>query len=93
MNNRTFWLGACWGTVVGACTALLLAPRSGRELRSDVAQSASRAGERARNTYNRASENVTYAAGRAADIADDLAERARRLSARANAAPVLSRPS
>lgn len=93
MNNRTFWLGVCWGTVVGACAALLLAPRSGKELRSDVAESASRVGERARNTYNRASENMTYAAGRAADIADDLAERARRLTARAHATPASPRPS
>ena len=93
MNSRRFWLGVCCGTVVGACAALFLAPRSGKELRSGVAQSASRVGARARNTYNRASENMTYAAGLAADIADDLAERARRLTARAHAAAASPRPS
>ena len=84
MNNREFWLGVCWGTVVGACAALFLAPRSGKELRTSMAQSANRMGERARSTYNRASENMTYAAGWTADLADDLAERARRLTARAH---------
>jgi gas vesicle protein len=93
MNNRGFWMGICCGTLFGASAALLLAPKSGKELRNGVAESANRIGERARNTYQRASEGVTYVAGRAADIADDLADRAKRLTARAHESPTPSRPS
>ncbi|MFC3883259.1 YtxH domain-containing protein [Bacillus songklensis] len=36
LNSRDFLLGTIIGGVVGAATALLLAPKSGRELRSDI---------------------------------------------------------
>src|SRR5699024_10423725 len=37
-NNRGFILGAFLGSVVGASIALILAPKSGRELRGDLNQ-------------------------------------------------------
>jgi gas vesicle protein len=37
MNGKDFLLGAVVGGVLGAVTALLLAPKSGRELRTDIA--------------------------------------------------------
>lgn len=45
-NNRTFWIGALVGGVVGGVTALLLAPKSGRELRQDLADGAKQATEK-----------------------------------------------
>jgi gas vesicle protein len=36
LNSKNFLLGTIIGGVVGAATALLLAPKSGKELRSDV---------------------------------------------------------
>lgn len=45
-NNRTFWIGALVGGVVGGVTALLLAPKSGRELRQDLADGAKQVTEK-----------------------------------------------
>lgn len=36
VNGKDFLLGAVVGGVVGAATALLLAPKSGKELRTDI---------------------------------------------------------
>lgn len=36
MNGKDFLLGIVVGSALGAITALLLAPKSGRELRSDI---------------------------------------------------------
>ena len=35
-NNKGFILGAIIGSAVGAITALIFAPKSGRELRQDI---------------------------------------------------------
>ncbi|MET3697245.1 gas vesicle protein [Bacillus oleivorans] len=40
MNTKDFIIGALVGSIVGAATALLLAPKSGRELRSDLNEQA-----------------------------------------------------
>ncbi|WP_281885949.1 YtxH domain-containing protein [Paenibacillus sp. YYML68] len=37
-NGKKFVVGAVVGTLLGAVTALLLAPKSGRELRADLAE-------------------------------------------------------
>lgn len=36
MNGKDFVIGALLGGIIGACAALLLAPKSGRELRGDL---------------------------------------------------------
>lgn len=45
-TNRQFWLGALVGGIVGGVTALLFAPKPGRELRQDIADGAKHATEK-----------------------------------------------
>lgn len=44
--NKTFWVGALIGGVLGSVSALLLAPKSGRELRQDIAEGAQQVSEK-----------------------------------------------
>lgn len=44
--NKTFWIGALIGGVLGSVSALLLAPKSGRELRHDIAEGAQQVSEK-----------------------------------------------
>ncbi len=53
-NGRNFMLGLLCGTAVGAAIALLLAPKSGAELRQQLAESAERLRRQADETYQRA---------------------------------------
>ena len=43
MNTKDFLIGTLIGGIVGATTALFLAPKSGKELRSDISDQASAA--------------------------------------------------
>lgn len=45
-NGKNFLIGTIVGGVVGAVTALLFAPKSGRELRADIAEQAQAIGEK-----------------------------------------------
>ncbi|MCZ8518103.1 MULTISPECIES: YtxH domain-containing protein [Paenibacillus] len=45
-KGKDLLVGAVVGTVLGAVTALLFAPKSGRELRSDIAEGAQQVGEK-----------------------------------------------
>ena len=83
-SANKFLIGMMWGVAIGAVAALFLAPRRGKELRGQVADSVNRASRRAVDTYNRASETITGVAGRAADIAGTLSERAAVLTAKLN---------
>ncbi|OZU89686.1 hypothetical protein CIL03_00665 [Virgibacillus indicus] len=47
INTKDFIIGTLIGSIVGASTALLLAPKSGRELRSDINQGAVQVKDRA----------------------------------------------
>ena len=38
LNGKDFFIGAVVGSVLGAMTALLFAPKSGKELRSDISE-------------------------------------------------------
>ena len=46
-NGHTFSTGLCLGAALGAIAALLLAPRSGRDLRSEISRGAGRLKDRA----------------------------------------------
>ncbi|GAC40869.1 YtxH domain-containing protein [Paenibacillus popilliae] len=37
-GNKKFWIGTLVGSVVGSVVALFLAPKSGSELRADIAE-------------------------------------------------------
>lgn len=60
--GSVFLAGLLMGTAVGAGLALLFAPKSGRELRQQLAESA----RRAREAYAQATEKVSETASRAA---------------------------
>ena len=83
-SNKRFFMGVICGFSLGAIAALLLAPRSGAEMRGRVVESANRASQRAKDTYDKASETWHGVASRAADAADTLASRAATLTARLN---------
>jgi gas vesicle protein len=57
-SGGVFLAGLLMGAAVGAGLALLFAPKAGRELRRDLAESARRARESARDAYRRATERV-----------------------------------
>lgn len=46
MNTKDFLIGTLIGGIVGAAAALLLAPKSGKELRSDISEQAQIAKEK-----------------------------------------------
>ena len=83
-SGSGFLTGMIWGIALGAIAALLLAPRSGVELRGQMADSVNRAGRRAKDTYDRASDTVNEMASKAADLAETLTDRATTLTAKLN---------
>jgi gas vesicle protein len=83
-SGSGFLNGMIWGFALGAVAALLLAPRSGVELRGQMADSVNRAGRRAKDTYDRASDTVNEMASKAVDIAENLTDRAATLTAKLN---------
>lgn len=85
MNGKDFLLGAVVGGVLGAVTALLLAPKSGRELRSDLNEQyhtisdktqtiASDVSKRTKELASEVSEKSQEYVGKAKDIASSVAE-------------------
>lgn len=55
-GNTGFLLGALAGGLLGSITALLFAPKSGRELREDIASGAQKVGESTRSAATRAGD-------------------------------------
>jgi gas vesicle protein len=66
-TGHEFLSGVLFGAVVGAAVGLLFAPKSGAEIRGQVADSASRMKKQAGQTYERASSVVTEAVDRGRD--------------------------
>jgi gas vesicle protein len=58
-NGGGFMMGLLVGTAIGAAVGLLLAPRTGAEMRRTLADSAERFRRRANETYNDASSAVS----------------------------------
>lgn len=63
MNGKDFLLGAVVGGVIGAITALLLAPKPGEELRADI-----------KDTVNTVSTKTQEIAGQVSDRSQSLAK-------------------
>jgi gas vesicle protein len=63
-SGRTFVLGLVCGAAVGAALGLLLAPKSGVELRRDMTNSAQRLRRRAYDAYDGASKSMADVAVR-----------------------------
>lgn len=70
-NTKSFFLGALIGGAVGAITALLLAPKSGRELRRDIADSSA-------EVYDKASEYVSSTIHEGKQKAQNIIDAAKR---------------
>lgn len=72
-DSVTFIAGLTVGTLIGAVTALLLAPQSGRRTRRDIARKAERLGEGA-------SERLEEARAEAGRMAEKTRRESRRLA-------------
>jgi gas vesicle protein len=70
MSGKDFLLGAVVGAALGAITALLLAPKSGKELRGDIA-----------HQYHNVSEKTQEIAGVVKNKSLELAEKAKEVAA------------
>ena len=57
-HGNEFFIGLLCGTAVGAAIGLLLAPKTGAEMRQTLADSADRLRRKAGDTYNEASSAV-----------------------------------
>lgn len=81
-GGASFLLGFIAGSVLGAGLALLLAPRTGEEMRREVAERADQLSKRAATEYEAASERVTNLAERGKDAYRTAADKARKYAER-----------
>lgn len=63
INGKSFVMGAVIGSVLGAATALLIAPKSGRELRKDIAEQTRGAAEKTQQLVGNISRKTQEIAG------------------------------
>jgi gas vesicle protein len=65
---KSFLWGALTGAITGAATALLFAPKSGRELRGDIADTAQKVGEKTVDISRQAGTAVQSLAKRTSSL-------------------------
>ena len=70
VGGGTFLAGLLMGAAIGAGLALLFAPKKGSELRDQIAESARKARESARDAYRQATEKAGAVASRAMNEAE-----------------------
>lgn len=84
-NGKDFIVGAVIGGIVGAVTALLFAPKSGKELRQDISEQAQQIGEKTKEIASDVSHKTqeiaktvgtqtTELLGKAKDVASAVAD-------------------
>lgn len=61
-RGKDWIIGAAVGSLIGSVAALLLAPKSGKELRADLANQAHRIGEKAQDVAGALSEKTQHLA-------------------------------
>ncbi|WP_052807403.1 YtxH domain-containing protein [Risungbinella massiliensis] len=71
-GGKDFLLGVFLGAAIGAVTALLTAPKSGRELRQDLQEGYEVAKERSSLVAQNVRETATGVAGRVNDVKDKV---------------------
>ncbi len=74
MNTKDFLIGSLIGGIVGASAALLLAPKSGKELRHDINETAQVAKEKTTQFTNTAYEKSNEFAAIAKDKSSNFAK-------------------
>lgn len=75
---KTFLWGALTGTVTGAVSALLLAPKSGKELRQDISETAHKVGDKTVEWGRQAGTAVQSFRSKTSTLASDVKEAASR---------------
>ena len=73
-SNRKFWIGAVVGGVIGGVSALLFAPKSGRDLRHDIVDGAKQATEKTQQIAQQIGEKTTGFIEAAKDKTAELKE-------------------
>lgn len=71
-GNKGWIWGAAIGAVAGAVTALLFAPKAGKELRKDIANGARQVGEKTQEVAGKVSEQSTVLVGKVKEAAEEL---------------------
>ncbi|WP_339321591.1 YtxH domain-containing protein [Paenibacillus sp. FSL W8-0194] len=71
-KNKSLLWGALIGSVVGSVTALLLAPKSGKELRQDIAEGARTIGTKTQEFAGKVSEQGVTLIERVKDTAGNV---------------------
>ena len=89
-NGSSFIMGMLCGSAVGAALGLLLAPKPGAALRTDLMKSADDLTQRARKMYDGASGKISNLADQGVKAMDQVADIANRTADRARAQ--VSRP-
>jgi gas vesicle protein len=75
---RSFLWGALAGTITGAVSALLLAPKPGKELRRDISETAHKVGDKTVEWGRQAGEAVQTFKSRTLTLASDVKSAANR---------------
>lgn len=85
-SSKNFLLGAFVGGVVGAVTALLLAPKSGKEMRSDLNEQATVLKERSLQlkdtAVERGSEWIAVAKEKSSELAKTVNEQSQQVASK-----------
>ncbi|MGG6314454.1 YtxH domain-containing protein [Paenibacillus macerans] len=71
-GNKGWLWGAAIGTIAGAVTALLFAPKAGKELRKDIADGARQVGEKTQEVAGKVSEQGAVIVGKVKETAEGL---------------------
>lgn len=74
MNTKDFFIGALVGGIVGAAASLLLAPKSGKELRSDLVEQAHTMKEKTSSLTSNAMEKGSLYAQLAKEKSSNIAK-------------------
>lgn len=78
-QSKGFLWGAIAGGVIGSVTALLLTPKTGKEMRSDISAGAQRVSEVTVKTVNEACETTGRFAKQIGEQAVDFADKAKQV--------------
>jgi gas vesicle protein len=74
INSKDFIIGSLIGAFLGATTALLLAPKSGKELRGDIGQQANVVKEKTANISSVVSEQSSQLMNKVKDLRPSVKE-------------------